>query len=188
MPKLRFRISISLDGYTAGPRQSVKDPLGEGGERLHEWVFSLAAWRAAHGLEGGSVDQSTPVMEESLTNIGATIMGRNMFGGHPGPWDEEHPWNGWWGDDPPFHHPVFVLTHHAREPLWLQGGTVFTFVTEGIHAALRARVRGGPRAGRRARRGGGRGTAVSGRRAGRRDGAVAWSPCSSAGASGCSTA
>ena len=112
MPKLRFRISISLDGYTAGPRQSIQEPLGEGGEQLHEWVFPLAAWRTPHGLEGGTVDQSTPVVEESLTNIGATIMGRNMFGGHPGPWDRAKPWKGWWGDNPPFHHPVFVLTHH----------------------------------------------------------------------------
>ena len=135
MPKLRFRISISLDGYTAGPRQSIQEPLGESGEQLHEWVFPLAAWRTPHGLEGGTVDQSTPVVEESLTNIGATIMGRNMFGGHPGPWDPAKPWKGWWGDNPPFHHPVFVLTHHARPPLTLKGGTTFTFVTDGIAAA-----------------------------------------------------
>jgi dihydrofolate reductase len=135
VPKLRFRISISLDGYTAGPRQSVKEPLGEGGERLHEWVFPLAAWRAPHGLEGGKVDQSTPVIEESLTNIGATIMGRHMFGGGSGPWNEAEPWTGWWGDEPPFHHPVFVLTHHARPPLRLRGGTSFTFVTDGIRSA-----------------------------------------------------
>jgi dihydrofolate reductase len=133
--KLRFRISMSLDGYTAGPEQSVKNPLGLGGERLHEWVFPLTAWRAPHGLKGGKVDQSTPVVEELLANIGATIMGRNMFGGHPGPWDPAKPWNGWWGDNPPFHHPVFVLTHHSRPPLSLKGGTVFTFVTDGIAAA-----------------------------------------------------
>jgi dihydrofolate reductase len=135
VPKLRFRISMSLDGYTAGPRQSTENPLGEGGEQLHEWVFPLAAWRAPHGLEGGTVDQSTPVVEESLTNIGATIMGRNMFGGHPGPWDAAKPWKGWWGDNPPFHHPVFVLTHYPRPPLTLKGGTTFTFVTDGIAAA-----------------------------------------------------
>ena len=135
MPKLRFRISMSLDGYTAGPRQSPENPLGEGGEQLHEWVLPLAAWRAPHGLEGGMVDQSTPVMEESLINIGATIMGRNMFGGHPGPWDPAKPWNGWWGDNPPFHHPVFVLTRHPRPPLTLRGGTTFTFVTDGIASA-----------------------------------------------------
>jgi dihydrofolate reductase len=134
MPRLRFHISISLDGYTAGPRQSVDEPLGEGGEQLHQWVFPLAAWRAPHGLEGGVADQSSPVVEESVTNIGATIMGRNMFGGHPGPWNEDQPWNGWWGDTPPFHHPVFVLTHYAREPLVLEG-TTFTFVTDGIQEA-----------------------------------------------------
>jgi len=133
--RLRFRISMSLDGYVAGPRQSVDDPLGVGGMKLHEWVFPLAAWRAPHGMEGGEVNESTPVVEESLRNVGATIMGRNMFGGHPGPWSADRPWNGWWGDDPPFHHPVFVLTHHAREPLVL-GDTTFTFVTDGIDAAL----------------------------------------------------
>ena len=104
--------------------------------RLHEWVFPLAAWRAPHGLEGGEVNESTAVIEESLASIGATIMGRNMFGGHPGPWDPARPWNGWWGANPPFHHPVFVLTHHARPPLALEGGTTFTFVTDGIEAAL----------------------------------------------------
>lgn len=136
MSKLRMRISMSLDGYVAGPRQSVDDPLGVGGMRLHEWVFPLAAWRAPHGMEGGVTNESTPVVEESLVNIGATIMGRNMFGGHPGPWSADRPWNGWWGDDPPFHHPVFVLTHHPREPLVMKGGTTFTFVTDGIESAL----------------------------------------------------
>lgn len=136
MSKLRLRLSMSLDGFVAGPSQSVENPLGIGGMRLHEWAFPLKAWRAPHGLEGGEVNESTPVIEESLTNIGATVMGRNMFGGHPGPWDAEEPWNGWWGADPPFHHPVFVLTHHAREPLELEGGTTFTFVTDGIEAAL----------------------------------------------------
>jgi dihydrofolate reductase len=134
--KLRFRISMSLDGYTAGPGQSVEHPLGLGGERLHEWVIPLAVWRAPHGLEGGVVDQSSRVMEEELAGIGATIMGRNMFGGHPGPWNTARPWNGWWGEEPPFHHPVFVLTHHPRPPLALRGGTTFTFVTDGIAAAL----------------------------------------------------
>jgi dihydrofolate reductase len=134
--KLRLRISMSLDGFVAGPSQSVDDPLGIGGMRLHEWVFPLTAWRAMHGMEGGEVDASTPVVEESLVNVGATVMGRNMFGGHPGPWEAKEPWNGWWGANPPFHHPVFVLTHHAREPLELEGGTTFTFVTAGIEAAL----------------------------------------------------
>src|SRR5688572_11143629 len=126
---------MSLDGFVAGPDQSVEHPLGVGGTQLHEWVFPLAAWRAPHGMEGGAVTASTPVVEESLANIGATIMGRNMFGGHPGPWRTAEPWNGWWGDDPPFHRPVFVLTHHARAPLRL-GDTTFAFVTDGIASAL----------------------------------------------------
>jgi dihydrofolate reductase len=136
MSKLRFRISISLDGYTAGPDQSVDNPLGIGGERLHDWAVALAAWRAPHGLEGGTVDASTPVFDELLANIGATIMGRNMFGGHPGPWNSAKPWNGWWGANPPFHHPVFVVTHHPRPQLAMEGGTTFTFVTGGISSAL----------------------------------------------------
>ena len=136
MSKLRFKISMSLDGFVAGPSQSVDNPLGIGGMRLHQWVFPLTVWRAMHGLQGGEVNESTPVVQESLANIGATVMGRNMFGGHPGPWDARNPWNGWWGVDPPFHHPVFVLTHYAREPLELEGGTTFTFVTDGIEAAL----------------------------------------------------
>ncbi len=136
MSKLRFKISMSLDGFVAGPGQSVDNPLGIGGMRLHEWVFPLTAWRAMQGLQGGEVNASTKVVEDSLANIGATLMGRHMFGGHPGPWDAKRPWNGWWGVNPPFHHPVFVLTHHAREPLQLEGGTTFTFVTDGIEAAL----------------------------------------------------
>jgi dihydrofolate reductase len=131
-----LKISMSLDGFVAGPSQSVANPLGIGGMRLHQWAFPLRAWREMHGLEGGEINESTPVVEESLTNIGASVMGRNMFGGHPGPWDDETPWNGWWGVNPPFHHPVFVLTHYAREPLELAGGTTFTFVTDGIEAAL----------------------------------------------------
>ena len=127
---------MSLDGFVAGPRQSVENPLGIGGMRLHEWVFPLQVWRAMHGMPGGEVNASSAVVEESLANIGATVMGRNMFGGHPGPWRQETPWNGWWGNNPPFHHPVFVLTHHVRPPLELDGGTTFTFVTEGISAAL----------------------------------------------------
>lgn len=134
--RLRLKISMSLDGFVAGPNQSVENPLGIGGMRLHEWAFALEAWRAPHGLDGGEVNESAAVVDESLANIGATIMGRNMFGGHPGNWDPEKPWNGWWGDDPPFHHPVFVLTHYPREPLVLEGDNTFTFVTEGIEAAL----------------------------------------------------
>jgi dihydrofolate reductase len=144
--KLRFTISMSLDGFIAGPHQSVDDPLGKNGMRLHEWVFPLAIWRAMHGLAGGEVNESTAVVEASLAGVGATIMGRNMFGGHPGPWDARRPWNGWWGDDPPFHHPVFVVTHHPRAPLELAGGTTFTFVTDGVVAALeRARQAAGGR-------------------------------------------
>lgn len=136
MSKLRFRISTSLDGFAAGPNQSLQEPLGVGGERLHEWVVALETWRRAHGKQGGEVNESTAVMEDELANIGATIMGRNMFGGGPGPWNTTEPWKGWWGRNPPFHHPVFVLTHHAREPLIMDGSTSFTFVTDGIESAL----------------------------------------------------
>jgi dihydrofolate reductase len=135
MSRLRFQISVSLDGFVAGPSPSKENPLGEGGEQLHEWVIKLAAWRRPHGREGGETNASSPVFEESLDNVGATIMGRKMFGAGPGPWGEE-PWEGWWGDDPPFHTPVFVLTHHEREPLVKEGGTTFTFVTDGIESAL----------------------------------------------------
>jgi dihydrofolate reductase len=134
--KLRFRISLSLDGFVAGANQSLKEPLGIGGESLHEWVTALEVWRSMHGKAGGDVNESTRVMEEEIANIGATIMGRNMFGGHPGTWSPTDPWKGWWGRNPPFHHPVFVLTHHAREPLSTEGGTTFTFVTDGIESAL----------------------------------------------------
>lgn len=134
MGKLKFQISVSLDGFVAGPNPSEEDPLGEGGEGLHEWVLGLAAWREPHGREGGEVNASTPIFEKATANVGATIMGRGMFGGGPGPWGED-PWQGWWGDEPPFHHPVFVLTHHEREPLELEG-TTFTFVTDGIESAL----------------------------------------------------
>ncbi|HEY9225915.1 MAG TPA: hypothetical protein VIP11_04665, partial [Gemmatimonadaceae bacterium] len=115
---------------------SLQEPLGVGGERLHEWVIALETWRSAHNQKGGDVNESTAVMESELANIGATIMGRNMFGGGPGAWSETDLWNGWWGRNPPFRHPVFVLTHHAREPLTMQGGTSFTFVTDGIESAL----------------------------------------------------
>ena len=136
MSRLRFRISMSLDGYVAGPNQGAEQPLGEGGMRLHEWVFPLAAFRQSHGMEGGIANESTPVFEAAFANVGATIMGRNMFGPVRGRWEDSAPWNGWWGEDPPYHHPVFVLTHHAREPLVLEGGNTFTFVTDGIESAL----------------------------------------------------
>jgi dihydrofolate reductase len=131
---LRFEISMSLDGFIAGPNQSEEHPLGEGGMQLHEWAFELAAWRKPHGQDGGEVNASTKVVEESLENLGAAVMGRNMFGG-AGSWGDD-PWDGWWGDDPPFHMPVFIVTHHAREPVTKEGGTTFTFVTDGIESAL----------------------------------------------------
>jgi dihydrofolate reductase len=132
--RLRFDISMSLDGFVAGPNQSEEDPLGEGGMQLHEWAFELAAWRKPHGQDGGEVNASTKVVEESLENLGAAVMGRNMFGG-AGSWGDD-PWDGWWGDDPPFHMPVFIVTHHAREPVTKEGDTTFTFVTDGIESAL----------------------------------------------------
>jgi dihydrofolate reductase len=135
MAELRFEISISLDGFVAGPNQSEEHPLGEGGMQLHEWVLKLAAWREPHGREGGEVTASSPLLEEGQARTGAVVMGRNMFGGGPGPWGED-PWQGWWGEEPPFHVPVFVLTHHPREPLVKEGGTIFTFVTDGIESAL----------------------------------------------------
>jgi dihydrofolate reductase len=133
MAKLRLDISISLDGYVAGPNPSEENPLGIGGEQLHEWALGLEAWRKPHGLEGGEVNESTEVIEESQANVGATVMGRNMFGGE-GSWDAK-PWDGWWGEEPPFHMPVFVLTQHEREPL-VKADTTFTFVTEGVEPAL----------------------------------------------------
>jgi len=136
MSRLRFSISMSLDGFAAGPDQSVDDPLGKGGMRLHEWVFPLAVWREPHGMPGGEVNESSAIVRDAIANIGATVMGRNMFGGHPGAWSKDKPWNGWWGDDPPFHHPVFVVTHHPRDPLVLKGGTTFTFVTDGVESAV----------------------------------------------------
>ncbi len=134
MSTVRVHISVSADGYVAGPNQSEENPLGEAGERLHAWVVALRAWRAPHGLEGGEVNASNALVEEAQANIGAEIMGRGKFGGGPGPWGEDR-WPGWWGEDPPFHMPVFVLTHHQREPLMLSD-TTFTFVTDGIEAAL----------------------------------------------------
>ncbi len=134
MAELRLDISISLDGYVAGPDPSEENPLGIGGEQLHEWALPLEAWRRPHGLEGGEVNRSTGVMEETQANLGATVMGRSMFGGE-GSWDAK-PWDGWWGDEPPFHMPVFVITHHDREPLVKDGGTTFTFVTDGIESAF----------------------------------------------------
>ena len=134
MGSVSCHISVSLDGFVAGPNQSVDDPLGEGGERLHEWVFPTDSWRRQHGMSGGEQSVDSEVIDEVVQNVGAYIMGRKMFGGGDGPWDES--WKGWWGEDPPYHTPVFVLTHHAREPLPMQGGTTFRFVTDGIESAL----------------------------------------------------
>src|SRR5258706_8046665 len=139
MGKIKLNLAISLDGYSSGPNQSLENPLGVGGMQLHAWAFANAAFRKMHGMEGGEDNASTEIIEEHFTNVGAVIMGRNMFGGGPGPWRED--WRGWWGEDPPYHMPVFVLTHHRRERLAMQGGTSFTFVTDGIAAALeRARA------------------------------------------------
>ena len=135
MSKVRSHISVSLDGYVAGPNQSEENPLGEGGEQLHDWAVELKAWREPHGKEGGEVNLSTEVLEEADANVGAEIMGRGKFGPPGGgPWGDD-PWPGWWGDDPPFHKPVFVVTHHEREPLTLSD-TTFNFVTDGIESAL----------------------------------------------------
>jgi dihydrofolate reductase len=135
MSKLRMFMTMSLDGYVGGPDQSEEYPLGVGGVELLDWWVRLRVFQEMHGEEGGEVDASTPVVEEILATLGATIMGRNMFGPVRGPWPDES-WRGWWGENPPYHHPVFVLTHHAREPLEMEGGTSFHFVTDGIESAL----------------------------------------------------
>jgi dihydrofolate reductase len=137
MTKLRVNaFAISLDGYGAGPNQSLANPLGEGGIALHEWLFPTRTFRAMHGSEGGGetgIDDDFAA--RGIADIGAWILGRNMFGPIRGEWPNEG-WKGWWGDNPPYHTPVFVLTHHARPSLAMEGGTVFHFVTGGIHAAL----------------------------------------------------
>jgi len=136
MSKLRFNITMSLDGYVAGPNQSVENPLGEGALHLHDWAIPTKTFRALHGnTSGGETGINDDVLREAFENLGATIMGRHMFGPDRGPWGKG-PWQGWWGDNPPYHHPVLVLTHHAREPLPMQGGTTFFFVTDGIESAL----------------------------------------------------
>jgi dihydrofolate reductase len=133
MSRVTAEISISLDGFAAGPNQSEEHPLGEGGERLHEWVLPTESWRRQHGKEGGEKGPDDDAAAEFGKGVGAYIMGRNMFG-PAGEWDES--WRGWWGEDPPYHVPVFVLTHHPREPLPMEGGTTFHFVTDGIESAL----------------------------------------------------
>jgi dihydrofolate reductase len=147
MSRLRFDISMSLDGYVAGPNASVDVPLGEGGEQLHEWVLRLASWRSPHGLEGGETGPDDALFQESIEATGAVLMGRKMFSGGEGPWEGDSNRDGWWGDDPPFRKPVFVLTHHARETVTYANGTSFTFVTDGIESALQqARAAAGDRA------------------------------------------
>jgi dihydrofolate reductase len=144
MPKVTAEISVSLDGYVAGPDQSPEKPLGEGGERLHEWAIATEAWLRSHGRDGGERGVDSEIVEGLLRDAGAVVMGRGMFGGGPGEWDES--WKGWWGDDPPYHVPVFVLTHHPRERLEMEGGTTFTFVTDGIASAIgQARAAAGER-------------------------------------------
>ena len=136
MSKFRCDISISLDGFVAGPSQSEENPLGEGGERLHDWVVPLAAWRQSHGKQGGEVNESARIVEESRENIGAGVMGRNMFGPPGGgDWGDEE-WRGWWGEVPPYHNDVFILTHYPRDPVEMDGGTTFHFVTDGPERAL----------------------------------------------------
>jgi len=136
MARLRCDISMSLDGFVAGPNPSLEQPLGEGGDLLHKWAFAAVSWREQHGLEGGEKNADSEVIEESIVATGAVVMGRRMFSGGEGPWADDPRADGWWGDDPPFHVPVFVLTQHARETKAMQGGTSFTFITDGIEAAL----------------------------------------------------
>ena len=136
MARLIGDISISLDGFVAGPNPSLEQPLGEGGDLLHEWALATTSWRESHGHEGGEKNADADVIEESLRATGAVVMGRKMFSGGEGPWQNDPRADGWWGDDPPFHVPVFVLTHHARETKVMEGCTSFTFATDGIEAAL----------------------------------------------------
>jgi dihydrofolate reductase len=139
MSQLRVHaLSMSLDGYVAGPRQSLEDPLGVGGESLHEWAFETRAFHQMQGQEGGATGVDDRFVARGFEGIGANILGRNMFGPIRGPWDtpEGEAWRGWWGDEPPYHNPTFVLTHHARDPIEMEGGTTFIFVTDGIESAL----------------------------------------------------
>src|SRR5262245_60724946 len=168
MSKLRLNITMSVDGFVAGPNQSERDPLGIGGMQLHRWLLPLKAFRETHGEEGGEVNASTPIAEEILGNVGATIMGRNMFGGGPGPWGDD-PWKGYWGDNPPYHNPVFVLTHHAREPPGDAGGHDVSFRHRWDRVSARAGRGCSRRKGRLARRWRERRTAISRGRPARRD-------------------
>jgi dihydrofolate reductase len=136
MAKLRVHnFTVSLDGYAAGPAQDIDNPLGIGGRKLHEWAFATRAFRQMIGMEGGEQNADDRFITDGDAGIGATVMGRNMFGPIRGEWGAEE-WKGWWGDNPPYHHPVFVLTHHPRPPITMQGGTTFHFVDSGIESAL----------------------------------------------------
>ena len=153
MSKLRVQsFAISIDGYGAGPNQDLQNPLGVRGPELMEWFFPTRVWRKMHGQDDGESGIDNTIAEQGFAGIGAWILGRNMFGPIRGPWPDEN-WKGWWGDEPPYHTPVFVLTHHARAPLAMAGGTEFRFVTDGIESALaQARAAAG---GRDVRLGGG---------------------------------
>lgn len=146
MGKVRVSgLAVSLDGFSAGVDQGLEQPLGKGGPAMFQWFFETRTWRAMQGLEGGSQGTDDEFASRAMANVGAWIMGRNMFGPVRGPWPDDS-WKGWWGDDPPYHVPVFVLTHHAREPLQMEGGTTFHFVTGGIHEAMeRAKQAAGDR-------------------------------------------
>ena len=133
---LTLDITTSLDGFIAAPNPSLENPLGEGGMRLHEWAFAAQSWREQHGQAGGEANEDSEILEEGIKVTGAVIMGRKMFSGGEGPWEDDPNADGWWGDDPPFHVSVFVLTSHAREVKPMEGGTTFTFVTDGIESAL----------------------------------------------------
>jgi dihydrofolate reductase len=146
MTKVMLDITMSLDGYVAGPNQTVEEPLGKGGERLHEWIVRLASWRERHGRSGGERNADDDVLQESLDATGAVLMGRRMFSGGEGPWEDDPVADGWWGDDPPFGVPVFIVTHHPRETVIKDGGTSYTFVTDGVEAAVElARAAAGDR-------------------------------------------
>lgn len=136
MTQVTFDITMSLDGFVAGPDPTLEKPLGEGGERLHEWLYGLESFRRHHGMSGGTSNADSDVLEETMGRSGATVMGRRMFSGGEGPWEDDPNADAWWGEDPPFHNPVFVLTHHPRETVTKQGGTSYVFVTGGIEAAL----------------------------------------------------
>ena len=144
MTRFFVDISMSLDGFVAGPDITLEEPLGKGGEELHDWVVRLAGWREQHGLEGGETGPDDELVRAIAPRVGAVVMGRKMFSGGSGPWESDPNADAWWGDNPPFHVPVFVLTHHEREPVVKEGGTTFTFVTDGFESALeRARAAAG---------------------------------------------